>query len=80
MLNGTAQFVASLISGTVIIEEVFKFPGAGVELLRALAQREIPTVQAIAFLAAMAVIVANLIADLAIIALDPRVRRSVRNG
>ncbi|RYE10533.1 MAG: ABC transporter permease [Hyphomicrobiales bacterium] len=75
MLNGMTQFVAGLISGTVVIEAVFKFPGAGVELLRALSQRELPTIQAIAFLAALAVVAANLISDLAVIALDPRVRR-----
>ena len=75
MLNGTAQFVAGIISGTVVIEAVFKFPGVGVELIRAIAQREVPTVQAITFLAAFAVIVSNLLADIAVLALDPRVRR-----
>jgi len=75
MLNGTAQFVASIISNVVVIEAVFRFPGIGLELIRAIAQREVPTVQAIAFMAAFAVIVSNLLADIAILALDPRVRR-----
>lgn len=76
MLNGTAQFVAGIISGTVVIEAVFRFPGIGLELIRALSQREIPTVQAITFLAAFAVIASNLLADVSILALDPRVRRA----
>ncbi|MDB5536540.1 MAG: transporter permease [Devosia sp.] len=80
MLNGTASFVAGLLSGSVVVEAVFKYPGAGGELLRALSQREIPTIQAIAFLAALAVVVANLLADLAILALDPRVRTRSQNG
>lgn len=80
MLNGTATFVAGLLAGSVVVEAVFKFPGAGGELLRAISQREIPTIQAIAFLAAMAVVVANLIADLAVLALDPRVRTSLENA
>ena len=80
MLNGTAYFVASLLSGSIIVEAVFKYPGIGTELLRALAQREIPTIQAIAFIAALAVVMANLLADLAIIALDPRVRTSSKYG
>lgn len=80
MLNGTAVFVAALLSNSVVVEAVFKFPGVGSELLRALAQREIPIIQAIAFLAALAVIAANLIADLAVLALDPRVRTSARHG
>jgi peptide/nickel transport system permease protein len=74
MLNGTAHFVASLLSGTVVVETVFKFPGIGLELLRDLSQREIPTIQAIAFIAALAVVVANLLADIAVLVLDPRVR------
>ena len=75
MLNGTAQFVAGIISGVVVIEAVFRFPGIGLELIRAIIQREIPTVQAITFLAAFAVILGNLLADIAVLALDPRVRR-----
>ena len=75
MLNGSAQFVAGIISGTVVIEAVFRFPGIGLELIRAIAQREVPTVQAITFCAAFAVILANLLADIGVLALDPRVRR-----
>ncbi len=79
MLNGTAQFVAGIISGTVVIEAVFRFPGIGLELIRAVAQREVPTVQAITFCAAFGVILANLLADIGVLALDPRVRRKA-NG
>jgi len=80
MLNGTASFVAGVLSGTVVLEAVFKYPGAGVELLRALSQRDIPSIQAIAFLAALTVVLCNLLADLAALALDPRIRRGGRNG
>ena len=76
MLTGTAQFVAGVISGVVVIEAVFRFPGIGLELIRAVAQREVPTIQAITFLAAFAVILGNLLADIAVLALDPRVRRA----
>ena len=76
MLNGLAQWVAGIISNVVVIEAVFKYPGIGLELVRSLASREIPVVQAIAFLAAFAVIFTNLLADLSILALDPRVRRA----
>ena len=75
MLNGLAQWVAGIISGVVVIEAVFKYPGIGLELVRSISGREIPVVQAIAFLAAFAVIFTNLLADLSILALDPRVRR-----
>lgn len=74
MLNGTGQVGAGIISGKVIVT-AFRCPGIGLELIRAIAQREVPTVQAIAFVAAFAVIVANLLADIGVPALDPRVRR-----
>ena len=67
--------MAGIISGTVVIEAVFRFPGIGLELIRAISQREVPTVQAITFCAAFAVILANLLADIGVLALDPRVRR-----
>ena len=67
--------LSGIISGTVVIEAVFRFPGIGLELIRAIAQREVPTVQAITFCAAFAVILANLLADIGVLALDPRVRR-----
>ncbi|MEM1264426.1 MAG: ABC transporter permease [Pseudomonadota bacterium] len=76
MLNGTAQVGAGIISDTVVIEAAFRCPSIGLELIRAIAQREVPTVQAIAFVAAFAVIVANLLADIGVLALDPRVRRT----
>jgi peptide/nickel transport system permease protein len=75
MLSATAQFVSALISGGIVIEFIFGFPGIGVEMVQGIANREIPTVQAIAMLGATAVVVCNLAADVLVLALDPRVRR-----
>jgi peptide/nickel transport system permease protein len=44
-------------------------------MVQGIANREIPTVQAIAMLGATAVVVCNLAADVLVLALDPRVRR-----
>lgn len=73
-LNALALFVAHLVSGVVVIEKVFGYPGLGIILIEAVHNREIAIIQAIAFVAAVAVVAMNLLADLAIIALDPRLR------
>ena len=76
-LNATARYVAGVLSGLIVVEKVFGYPGLGIELIEAVDTREVHVVQAIAFLGAVLVVVMNLLADFAIIALDPRVRSHV---
>jgi peptide/nickel transport system permease protein len=73
-LNSAALYVAGLLSGIVVVEKVFGYPGLGMILLQAVDKREVPIVQAISLLAALAVVSMNLLADLAVAALDPRAR------
>lgn len=74
-LNSAALYVAGLLSGLIVVEKVFAYPGLGLVLIKAIHRREEPVVEAIALIAAICVIVMNLLADIAVIALDPRVRR-----
>ena len=74
MLNSLALYVAGLLAGLVVVERVFGYPGLGRELIEAVARREVHVVQGITFWSASFIILMNLLADLAIIALDPRVR------
>lgn len=78
-LAATAQFVAALVSGLLVIEIVFNYPGLGVRVVEAIGSRDVGVIQAIGFLAALGVLATNLLADIAIIALDPRVRSSTRD-
>lgn len=73
-LNSAALYVAGLLSGLVVVEKVFGYPGLGMVLLQAVDKREVPVVQAISLMAALAVVSMNLLADLAVVALDPRAR------
>jgi peptide/nickel transport system permease protein len=73
-LNSVALFIAGLLNGLIVIEKVFGYPGLGLQLIEAVDKREVHVVQAIAFLGAVLVIGMNLLADLSIIILDPRVR------
>ena len=74
MLNSLALYVAGLLAGLVVVERVFGYPGLGRELIEAVARREVHVVHGITFWSASFIILMNLQADLAIMALDPRVR------
>ena len=66
--------LAGLLGGSVLIERVFAIPGVGRMALDATQSRDYPVVEAIVLMAACAIIVANLITDLAYAYLDPRIR------
>jgi peptide/nickel transport system permease protein len=67
--------VAWLTGGVVVVEYVFQFPGLGLGLANAVASRDQPTVEAIAMLITALYVMANLMADIGVIALNPRLRR-----
>ncbi|MFN2384171.1 MAG: ABC transporter permease, partial [Gemmatimonadota bacterium] len=63
-----------LISGAVLIETIFAWPGMGRTLVTAIFQRDYPVVLACAFVIAIVVILGSLIADVLYSVVDPRVR------
>jgi peptide/nickel transport system permease protein len=63
-----------LVSGSVVIEGVFSWPGMGRVLLDAAWARDIPVIMAITVVGATAVIAGNLVADLLYAVVDPRAR------
>jgi len=75
-ITAMALFAAALVSGIVVVEQVFSFPGIGQELIRGVVRREVHIVQAISLCSAMIVVTFNLLADLSILFLDPRTRSS----
>jgi peptide/nickel transport system permease protein len=66
--------VGTLISATVIVEQVFDLPGLGSALLEGVNDRDVPVVGAIALIFALSVVAANLVTDLSYSVLDPRIR------
>ena len=66
--------VPRLISGAMVTEVVFTWPGIGRLLHGSLMTRDYPVVMGILVVAALAVILANLITDMLYAVLDPRVR------
>lgn len=65
---------ALLLSGAVVTESVFAWPGLGTLFTDAIARRDYPVLMAFLMLAAAVVVVANLLADLVQARLDPRSR------
>ncbi len=64
----------ALVGGAVVTETVFAWPGVGRLMIQAIGQRDFPIIQAGAFVLALGVVLANLLADLAYAWLDPKVR------
>ena len=64
----------NLISGAVLVETVFAWPGLGTLALDAILGRDYPTLLGVLTFSAMMVIVANLVTDLSYRWIDPRLR------
>jgi ABC-type dipeptide/oligopeptide/nickel transport system permease component len=63
-----------ILSGAVITETVFAWPGIGRYLIEGINGRDFPVVQATVLLIAIGFVVGNLITDLLLAAADPRIR------
>jgi peptide/nickel transport system permease protein len=74
-LTVLAILVGALLSGTVVAENVFALPGLGTLFVTAVQERDYPTVQALVLIFGAAVIIANLLADLAYPFIDRRVQQ-----
>ncbi len=67
-------YIPFLMSGAVLIETIFAWPGMGRTIVTAIFQRDYPVVLASAFVIAVLVILGNLLADILYSVVDPRVR------
>ncbi len=63
-----------VVSGSVVVESIFSWPGMGLALWRAAEARDIPLVMGITLVGAAAVIIGSLVADLLYAVADPRAR------
>ncbi|WP_143529972.1 ABC transporter permease [Salibaculum halophilum] len=72
--------VGALISGSIVTESVFAWPGIGRLLIDSVTQRELAIVQTIVMLTAFSMVVANLTVDLLYLMIDPRQRYAATSG
>jgi peptide/nickel transport system permease protein len=63
-----------VVGGSILVEQVFQYQGIGYLLLQSVQRRDYPVLQGILLIVTIAVVAANLVADLLYSRLDPRVR------
>jgi peptide/nickel transport system permease protein len=66
--------LGQLIGGVVVTETVFSLPGLGKTAIDAINQQDLPVIIGIVVFASTAVVIANILVDVAYAVLDPRVR------
>lgn len=68
--------LGAALSGAVVTETVFSWPGIGRLLVEAISTRDYPVVQAVTILAAFSYVIVNLLVDIGYARLDPRIALS----
>jgi peptide/nickel transport system permease protein len=73
-LTGFAMSMGFVVSGAVLVEYVFAYPGIGYMLVQAVENEDFPVMQFLFLLITVAVLLAVLVADIVTALLDPRTR------
>ena len=66
--------IGILMSGIVVVEAVFGWPGIGQLAWQAIQRVDIPIIMGVTLVAAMAIVIGNLIADIVALFIDPRIK------
>ena len=72
--EGTNQFAVIMLSGSVIVETVFNWPGVGQLLIDAAHQRDFPLVQGVVLIIATLYVITNTTIDILYAYINPRIR------
>ena len=68
--------MSGIVSGAVLVETVFSWPGLGTLAVQAIVARDTPTILGILFFSSLVVVVANLLTDMVYRIIDPRIKTS----
>lgn len=74
VVTGVGMQLGTILSGAVVVETVFTWPGMGMLLVTSAKQRDFPTVQYGILLVALSVTIVNILIDISYGYLDPRIR------
>ncbi|MCP2163480.1 ABC transporter permease [Goodfellowiella coeruleoviolacea] len=74
-VSGLALSLGFIVGGTLLVEIVFSYPGLGLQLFQAVGAKDYPLMQGIFLIITLSVLLANFLADVAYLVLDPRTRR-----
>ena len=75
IVNVIALNLAYLVVGVIVVEVLFSYPGIGKLLVDGVARKDLPIVQTCGLIFALTYIVLDMLADIASIAANPRLRR-----
>jgi peptide/nickel transport system permease protein len=64
--------LSAMVAGTVLVENVFAWPGLGTTIVSSILTKDYPVVQAIVLVYGVGVLVTNTVVDVALALLDPR--------
>lgn len=78
MITGLGMNIGNLMTGAIIVEAVFSWPGFGRYFIEAIFNRDVPVIQGYVLLAAGLFLISNLIVDLIQMYIDPRISRKGR--
>lgn len=70
--------LGALVAGTVLVENVFAWPGLGSTIVSSILAKDYPVVQGVVLVYGVGVLVVNLVVDVALALLDPR--STIREG
>jgi peptide/nickel transport system permease protein len=76
VLTFTGTLVAHLLTGVVVIETIFSWPGLGRLAFESVSKRDFPTIQAVVIFMTFVFVGANLVIDILYAYIDPRIRYS----
>ncbi|MCC3654877.1 ABC transporter permease [Streptomyces sp. S07_1.15] len=74
-VSGFALSLGFIVGGTLLVEMVFSYPGIGYVLFQGVGAKDYPLMQGVFLIITLAVLAANLLADLLYVILDPRTRK-----
>ncbi|MBG9585567.1 nickel ABC transporter permease subunit NikB [Cytobacillus firmus] len=78
MITGLGMNLGNLMTGAIIVEAVFSWPGFGRFFIDAIFNRDVPVIQGYVLLAAGLFLISNLIVDIIQLYIDPRISRKGR--
>jgi peptide/nickel transport system permease protein len=74
-ITGFALSLGAVVGGSMLTEVIFNYPGLGYTLFQAVQAQDFPLMQGMFLIISLAVILANLAADIVYVFLDPRTRQ-----
>jgi peptide/nickel transport system permease protein len=77
VLSFGGMYIAIMITGAILIETVFAWPGFGRLAYSAIVNQDFPLIQGVILMAGVIVMVANLLTDISYAYLDPRIRAQI---